>query len=176
MGKNIEIKAECTDPEKVESIIIEKGWKSGGVENQKDTFFNVPNGRLKLRETNENQAVLIPYFRPDMNTLRDSEYVLLKTDETRQALSILKKMFGIRWIVSKKRKIYFYDNIRIHLDEVDSLGSFIEFEGVISDDKMYNETQEKLEWLIELFEIAQEQIFKEAYVDMLEKKDDTNAH
>lgn len=175
MGQNIEIKAKCADLQKVKNIVKERNWP-GEIETQKDTFFNVPNGRLKLREINESRSVLIPYLRADVNTLRDSEYVLLKTDETLQTIMILSKMFGIRSIVKKNREIFFYDNIRIHLDEVESLGSFIELEGVITKDSDYNVTQAKLEELIKLFEIKSDDVFKEAYVDLLEKKESPNAY
>lgn len=169
MGLNIEIKARCNDLQKIEKIIIEKNWPLHAIEIQKDTFFNVPAGRLKLREINNERAVLIPYFRPDSDKPREAEYVLLPVNEAEQTIKILKEMFGIRQIVEKKRMVYLYENVRIHLDRVDSLGTFIELEGVIKKAEQEKETHTKLKRLMDLFGINQQNIIKEAYIDMLKK-------
>jgi predicted adenylyl cyclase CyaB len=175
MGLNIEIKVRHSDLNTVEEIILKNKWPAGGIELQKDTFFNVPNGRLKLREINDEQAVLIPYLRPDSDKPRHAEYVLLKADDPDQTVDILKRMLGIRLIVKKKRRIFFYENVRIHLDWVDSLGSFIELEGVITKKEEQEKTHAKVLWLMKMFDIKPENIIKEAYVDIMERRINKNA-
>lgn len=170
MGLNIEIKARCLNHKPIEEIMHKMNFPFKGTEQQTDTFFNVPKGRLKLREYNNKPAILIPYIRPDVNTPRNSDYILLKTDDAEQTIEVLSQMFGIRLAVEKTRKIYLYDNVRIHLDSVENLGTFIELEGVIKNPAQREETIQKIELLMELFDIKDEDIIINAYVDLLEKK------
>ena len=61
---NIEIKAKCFHPQKVEAFLVSVNAVFKGTDLQKDTYFNAPNGRLKLRQGNiENN--LIFYNRSD---------------------------------------------------------------------------------------------------------------
>jgi len=170
MGLNIEIKARCTDHVAIEKVIQKMNIPFEGMQQQSDTFFNVPNGRLKLRESDTKGNFLIPYLRPDVKKPRKSDYVLLDVNDVDQSLNILEKMFGVRGIVEKTRKVFHYDNIRIHLDQVDDLGNFIELEGVIKNKKQKEETLQKIDLLMEIFEIKDEDIVINAYIDMLEKK------
>ncbi len=169
MGLNIEIKAKCDNHKSIEDVMQKMNFPFEGSEVQTDTFFNVPHGRLKIREYDDKNAVLIPYIRPDVNTPRNSDYVLLEVKELEQTFNILESMFGIRMVVEKVRKIYLYDNIRIHLDIIEDLGSFIELEGVVTNFDQREETLQKIELLMELFEINDNSIILNAYVDMLEK-------
>ncbi|HPJ79511.1 MAG TPA: hypothetical protein PK489_12035, partial [Prolixibacteraceae bacterium] len=61
---NIEIKARTGRGEAIRKILLEAGAEFRGTDHQKDTYFRVSSGRLKLREGNiENQ--LIHYRRAD---------------------------------------------------------------------------------------------------------------
>ena len=168
MGVNIELKAKCHDLKKVERTIQKMNLPFLENQHQSDTFFNVPKGRLKLRETKKG-AWLIPYFREDSPTPRTSDYALLPIgNDIEHTFEILKKMFGIRAVVEKSRKIYLYHNVRIHLDTVEELGAFIELEGVVSAKDSRSATMEKIELLMELLEIKPQDILLHAYVDMLD--------
>ena len=169
MGINIEIKARCNDHKTIEEVMQKMNFPFEGSETQTDTFFNVPIGRLKVREYNNKSAVLIPYIRPDVDKPRNSDYVLLDIKEPNQTIDILENMFGIRLVVEKVRKIYLYDNIRVHLDHIEDLGDFIELEGVVTQADQREETLQKVELLMELFEIKDTDIILNAYVDLLEK-------
>lgn len=169
MGQNIEIKARCKDLKLIEEVMQKMNFSFVGSETQSDTFFNVPHGRLKVREYDNKRAVLIPYIRPDVNTPRISDYVLLEIDEPEQTIDILENMFGISLVVEKTRKIYLYDNIRVHLDYIEDLGTFIELEGVITKAGQREETLQKIELLMELFQIKDNDIILNAYADMIEK-------
>jgi len=169
MGLNIEIKARCRDLNSVEQTIQKRHIPFLENQQQKDTFFNVPNGRLKLRET-EKGAWLIPYIREDSPIARSSNYALLQiNDDLKNTMEILKNMFGIGAVVQKSRKIYMHENVRIHLDTVDNLGTFIELEGVVSTDNDRSASKQKVERLMKLLDIKQEDLLRHAYVDMLTK-------
>ena len=101
---------------------------------QRDTYFDVPEGRLKLREEKGSPPCLIAYQRPDLLEEKESRYRIVEVgnaEELREALSVV---LGIQVVVTKVRRLYLFEGVRIHLDQVDRLGSFIEFEGVVGSD------------------------------------------
>lgn len=171
MGRNIEIKARCPNPGAIEQIIQKMNLPFGGVLRQTDTFYQTPRGRLKLRET-DNESMLIPYLRKNQKGPGSSDYVLLPVEEPMVTHRILEAMFGVRSVVEKKRRIWFYENVRIHLDDVEDLGNFIELEGVVNEKNPGGPTLEKVELLMELFGIVEEDLIMNAYVDLMETEND----
>jgi adenylate cyclase class IV len=63
--KNFEFKAKVEDLDKYEQKLLTLNPVFYGIDHQVDTYFNVSNGRLKLREGNIENA-LIDYEREDM--------------------------------------------------------------------------------------------------------------
>ena len=105
-----------------------------GKDHQVDTYFRAAKGRLKLREGNiENN--LIYYERPDLEGPKTSHCQVFKTEPDSSVKEILMKAMGVKTIVEKQREIYFIRNIKIHLDEVEELGSFVEIEAQGKDDE-----------------------------------------
>ncbi len=132
---NIEIKARIDDAGKIHRILLSEGAEYKGKDHQIDTYFNVKNGRMKIREgTIEN--CIVHYNRQDDDGPKRCEYSIIKYEATDKNLSGLKKILtdavGIFIIVEKERHIYFIDNVKFHLDNVAGLGSFFEIE-VIND-------------------------------------------
>jgi len=112
---NIEIKAKCFHPEKVEAFLVSVNAFFKGTDNQKDTYFNVPNGRLKLRQGNiENN--LIFYKRNNQKGPKQSDFHLVAAPDAKGMEHLLTEALGIKVTVEKKRKIFFLDNIKVHLD------------------------------------------------------------
>jgi adenylate cyclase class IV len=97
---------------------------------QDDTYFNVPQGRLKLRREAGAAAHLIAYERPDLRGQKESRYRIVEIGDASGIEEALAGVLGITAVVSKARRLFLFDGVRIHLDRVDGLGSFIEFEGV----------------------------------------------
>ena len=169
MGSNIELKARCADLTKARAVAIELGAQSQGVEQQTDTFFVTRCGRLKLRESSLRGAMLIPYFRSDDARPRQSDYAVLPTDDPAQAKRLLGDMLGVAAVVRKQRELLLLGNVRIHLDQVDGLGTFIEFEAVLADDATPESEQAKVRELMREFGIADDDLLSVAYADMLGK-------
>jgi adenylate cyclase class 2 len=71
----IEIKAKCADHEPIRQILLEKGADFRGTDHQIDTYFKVPNGRLKLREGNI-ENTLIHYERENEEGPKQSNVTL----------------------------------------------------------------------------------------------------
>ncbi len=129
MHLNVEIKARCSDPEKVRDILKEQGAEYKGLDHQIDTYFNVPRGRLKLREGNIENA-LIFYERSDQEGPKDSRVVLYSSQPGSNLKVGLMGALGALVVVDKMRHIYFIDNVKFHVDLVESLGSFCEIEAI----------------------------------------------
>lgn len=124
---NVEIKARCTNPAFIRDYLLSNNAEFRGTDEQTDTYFHVPNGRLKLREGNiENN--LIYYERSNQAGPKDSHFQLVKINDAAGLKEVLTKANGIKVVVKKKREIYYIDNVKFHIDEVPELGSFVEIE------------------------------------------------
>jgi homotetrameric cytidine deaminase len=130
--RNVELKA--TDPEPARTLerALALGAADHGVIVQRDTYFRVPDGRLKLREEEPGEAHLIAYARPDDAAVRVSAYRVVPASEgTREALA---ETVGVDVVVEKRRRLLLWETVRIHLDEVSGLGAFVELEAVAEPD------------------------------------------
>lgn len=97
-----------------------------------DTYFRVPHGRLKLRVSNDDRAgTLIYYERPNEATSRLSLYRLVSIPDARALRDTLAEAVGVLVTVNKRRSVFIYGQTRIHLDNVENLGYFIELETVL---------------------------------------------
>lgn len=163
----IEIKAHCQHPEKIKTILESNNALFKGIDHQIDTYFQVPKGRLKLREGNiENH--LIQYHRPNQAGPKKSSVSLYKTTPDASLKIVLTNALGIKVVVDKKRAIYFIDNIKFHVDQVQGLGSFVEIEAISEDGSMPEATLlAQCEKYIQLFSIADTDLIDVSYSDML---------
>ncbi len=167
MGKNIEIKAHYSDFDFFLKKLSDLPHRYEGLDVQTDTFFQTPSGRLKLRESSLYGTFLIPYMRSDQEGPKESNYALIEIKDYAKAKVLLSAILGEKVVVKKKRQIYIYQNVRIHFDTVENLGSFMEFEAVIGNDDDIEENQKKLEQLMAYFGIKQDDLIAAAYADML---------
>ncbi len=165
---NIEIKAKCFHPENVEAFLLSNGARFIGLDHQKDTYFTVPAGRLKLRQGNIENS-LIFYNRPDQEGPKQSDFSLSKVTDGAATEQLLEKALGIKVVVEKNRKIFFIDNVKFHLDEVPGLGSFVEIEaGNLSDpSKTIDDLKAQCDFYMQAFEVADADLIHHSYSDML---------
>ena len=169
---NVEIKAICNDPSRVRDYLITHNARFKGIDEQTDTYFNVNEGRLKLREGNiENN--LIFYNRNNQAGPKSSHFHLVKIEDSRGLKEVLERSCGVKMIVRKRREIYYIDNVKFHIDEVYGLGSFIEIEaGNILADKTEGQLSEQCNFYLKEFAIKEEELIAESYSDMLMKVSD----
>ena len=164
---NVEIKAVCSDPGRIMDLLRQMNAEFKGRDHQVDTYFKVTKGRLKLREGDiENN--LIYYERPDMEGPKTSRCILLGTMAGDELKEILTEAMGVKVVVEKIREIYFIGNIKIHVDEVGGLGTFVEIEAQGSGDE-YSEEQLLLQcnMLKEQMGIGEEDLLHYSYSDMI---------
>jgi len=166
---NIEIKAHCEDLDRAEKNLQSLGAGPAGTVHQKDTYFRTDKGRLKLREIGPGEAHLIFYRRENIPGPKRSDYEVAFTSDPEALRNMLQDVMGT-WIeVDKKRKVWLWENVRIHLDEVKGLGQFVELEAVIDmeEGRDLGDSQERVEMLLRALEIQPDQLVGESYSDML---------
>jgi adenylate cyclase class 2 len=165
--RNLELKAHYTDLAAARKPLQLLELQDGGREIQTDTYFRVVGGRLKLREMESGAAVLIGYHRPDVMGARWSDYHLVPVPQPAAMKALLADLLGIRGVVRKSRTILFWENVRIHLDEVDGLGTFVEFEAVLKCPGDADSAQSRLDELCRLLDISPASCLAGSYADLL---------
>src|ERR1041384_5025929 len=133
MPANIEIKAHARDFETIRNRAEALSDKPVQVIPQEDVFFNTPRGRLKLRFFSADQGQLIYYTRPDQEGPKRSDYHISMTPDPENLKRVLQLAYGIRGIVRKIRRLYLVGQTRVHLDDVEGLGQFMELEVVMQE-------------------------------------------
>ncbi len=149
MSSNLEIKAPVAEPAALRECALRIATEQVGVDEQVDTYFVVPTGRLKLRESSLSGAQLIPYRRPDQDGPRRADYQVIPVDDPAGLKSLLTGILGVHRVVRKRREILLFENVRIHLDHVEGLGDFMELEAVFDGSPAGEAAQQpKVAWLM----------------------------
>jgi adenylate cyclase class 2 len=167
---NVEIKARCNDPESIRNYLLNHKAELKGTDEQTDTYFNVPNGRLKLREGNiENN--LIFYERNNQAGPKSSHFNLVKVEDAKGLKEVLTKSMGVKVVVKKKREIYYIKNVKFHIDEVPGLGAFVEIEaGNILADLSATQLKEQCDHYMKELGINETDLVEISYSDLLLEK------
>jgi adenylate cyclase class 2 len=167
LPRNIELKARLTDPDGARAIAERLCGPPTAMLRQIDTYFPCDHGRLKLREIEGVAAELIWYDRPDDAEAKASDYLIASVADAATLRQTLARALGIRGVVAKTRRLYLHQNVRIHLDQVDGAGSFLEFEAVLSDQIDDLAGQRQIDDLRREFAIAADDLLAGSYSDML---------
>jgi predicted adenylyl cyclase CyaB len=170
--RNVEIKARLQDRSAVEARLAALPVHFEATLHQRDVFFDVPHGRLKLRFVN-GAAELIQYERADRAVLRPSDYRLLPVQDGETLLQILQGALGTCGEVHKVRQLYRMDNVRIHLDRVRDLGEFLELEAVVDAQHDEASCRQAADRLLAALAIPSSCFESRAYVDLLRSRQRT---
>ena len=164
--KIIEIKAKCANPQEIEDILINLNADFRGEDEQIDTYFKCENGRFKLRE-GEIENSLIFYKRPDQSGPKLSDVKLFKTEPQSLLKEVLTFANGVVKTVHKKRKIFFIQNVKFHIDKVMNIGSFVEIEAIDeTGEKTSDELLHQCKFYLQLFKIKDSDLITNSYSDM----------
>jgi len=169
MARNVEIKARLSDPDRIRSILEELVDSPPEILEQTDTFFSVSSGRFKLR-VQGGRSELIYYERPDTASAKESRYSVIRIDEPDLLRAVLAEAIGVRGTVKKRRFLYRIGKTRVHLDEVEGLGSFLELEVVLDEGEMVEDGVATANRLMGKLGIEDEDLVACAYIDLLEEK------
>jgi|SRR5271157_1170806 len=135
---------------------------------QEDTFFVIPKGRLKLRVLAPDRAQLVYYERPDQDGPKRSDYFIFNTNDPENLKIALQLALGVRGEVKKTRHLYRVGQTRVHLDDVEGLGYFMELEVVLRDDQSDVEGQTIANDLMKKLGVESTDLIEGAYMDLLE--------
>jgi adenylate cyclase, class 2 len=164
---NLEIKARYPDLGQAEAIALSLGLTKEWTRTQTDTYFKAGQGKLKLRQMDGENAELIAYVRAAQTGQKISDYKIFQTADAPQLLDVLARALMVQVVVKKQRTLYLYKNVRIHLDRVENLGCFLEFEGVLANEHSFSETQKRIDFLLEQFKIDAASLLAAGYYEML---------
>ncbi|MBX3359023.1 MAG: class IV adenylate cyclase [Phycisphaeraceae bacterium] len=140
--QNVEFKAELRDLPLARTIVLATGGLHAETIRQVDTYHRLADGRLKKREIArigpdggepETAVEWIYYDRADKSGPRLSRYDVFSPEQvaTRYGVTPLPV-----WVVVRKiREVYLVDGVRVHLDDVEGLGTYLEFEAPVSPDR-----------------------------------------
>jgi predicted adenylyl cyclase CyaB len=167
---NFEIKARCDDLSTIRAALRAQNADFIGEDRQIDTYFRVPEGRLKLR-TGTIERSLIHYRRPNRDGPKPSTVTRYEPAAPRELRSVLAAALGVWIVVAKTREIYFIDNVKFHLDRVDELGTFVEIEAIghgEADDS--HALRAQCEAYMDRFDLSADALVADSYSDLLQRR------
>ena len=176
MARNVEIKAQLSDLQ-FETMLkrVSELTPRDCVLEQTDTFFNSEKDRLKLREFADGSAELIAYSRDDQTSAKLSDYIRTPIEHPQLFMESMERTVGVRGVVRKRRQLFLVGQTRVHVDEVNDLGKFVELEVVLDDEQTLQEGQVIADELIATLGVLPESFISCAYIDLLDRQDWQNA-
>ena len=158
---NFEFKARIDNLENLEQKLLKQNPIFKGEDHQIDTYFNVSEGRLKLREGDIENA-LIYYQREDLAGSKKSDVILYKHTPDKSLKELLTRIHGVKTIVDKTRRIYFVENVKFHFDRVKDLGVFLEVEAIDTSGKIgVEKLKEQCDYYFKFFGLENHQLYRQ---------------
>ena len=170
MPRNVEIKARVGDVDALRERVERMAGHGPDIIRQLDTFFHCDNGRLKLRRFSDTRGELIFYQRPNGREPSESRYSRSTTTDPDGLTEVLSKSLGARGVVEKTRTLYWSGQTRIHIDEVEGLGWFMELEVVLEPQQSTTEGTRIANDVMEALDIKETDLVDVAYIDLLEER------
>ena len=168
MPRNLELKVPCHSFDKIIKILEQIKADYIGELIQKDVYYKINSGLLKLRIENGEQS-LIKYIRDETGKDRWSDFHVIKFSDV-DAEGFFREIFSIETIVEKNRLVYIYDNTRIHLDKVKDLGEFLELETLVIDG--LEDAKKRFKDVINKLDLNLNNQIKNSYKILIDKKRD----
>jgi adenylate cyclase class 2 len=165
---NFEFKAHLDDETHVRATLKRLRARFLGTDRQVDTYFQVPAGRLKIREGRLENS-LIFYQRNNAAKARRSHVELMLLPRRNSVRAILSGALAVLAVVDKRREIYFVGNVKIHLDRVRGLGTFLEVEAMTRSGDIKKVRAQAVKYQ-KLFAIPREDIVPQSYSDLILEK------
>ena len=168
MPTNVEIKARVADLAELRARAIALGAHPLEELHQIDTFYRVAQGRLKLRQLSEDAGELIFYRRPDQPGPKLSEYSIYRTSRPKALGELLRAFLEVRGVVEKRRQVLLIGQTRVHLDQVEELGTFLELEVVLAERQSPSDGTGVAHRLLDQLGVPAAALASGAYIDLLE--------
>ncbi|HEY1600585.1 MAG TPA: class IV adenylate cyclase [Pirellulales bacterium] len=165
--QNVELKARLVDLPGARALAARLSGGPPEIIAQVDTYFACAHGRLKLRTIVGDHSELIAYVRTDEIAPRASRYRIIPVPDAAALGDALSAALGVLVIVEKRREISLYNNVRIHLDQVQGLGTFLEFEAVLEAHQPLAVGELQVRELARQFGLLPEHLVGGSYSDLL---------
>ena len=171
MPRNIEIKARIDSVAALAARAAAIATQGPVEIAQDDTFFRCETGRLKLRAFSATEGELIFYRRADAQGPKESFYVRTPTSTPDSLRECLGLAYGRVGRVVKHRTLYLVGRTRVHLDQVEGLGHFMELEVVLGETEPVEVGVAEAHALMATLGVQPSQLVDTAYVDLLAAAD-----
>jgi homotetrameric cytidine deaminase len=169
--RNVELKARDPDPARSLERALALGAEDMGEIRQRDTYFDGARGRLKLHEQETGGSPLwdelIEYSRADSTDARTSTYLRVPVADAAPLRDALDAAYGTLVTVTKRRRVLRWEGVRIHLDDVDGLGNYLELEAVADPDSDLRAEHKKIARLRAELQIEDANLVAMSYSDLV---------
>lgn len=172
--QNVELKIELRDPELARLVLGRLGAVRVDAFRQVDTYFRLADGRLKKREfvspdgTHSHATEWIFYHRDNLARQRLSHFRIYTQAEARAFFGVIEPPVWL--VVKKSREVYMAGpghGVRVHLDDVEGLGRFLEFEALVTPEMTLVKAHRAVEDLHQALAVALGEPVSLSYSDML---------
>jgi adenylate cyclase class 2 len=142
----VEAKVKINDIECMEKKLTEQGAEYKETVKQADEYFDFPDmrifnsgGAFRVRASDGSYRVTYKGCKKDEETTSREE-IEIAIESAEKLIKILENIGFIRLCeIKKKRKVYALGGLKISLDEVEGLGSFMEMEEMANSEEEYKE-------------------------------------
>lgn len=166
--RNIEFKAELRNLDAAREQCRMLGAQFIGVFEQTDTYYRLTDGRLTLRVSSNEPPAWIFYHRPDRIQPRMSSFSILTDAQARRRWGVGQLH---EWLtVQKTRELWLLRNVRVHLDRVALLGTFLELQAIVSEQHTIRDCQSRIRDLRERFAPIFGEPVAVSYCDLMEQE------
>jgi adenylate cyclase, class 2 len=164
--RNLEAKFRLSDLAIARERAQAAGFVFSGLLVQRDTFFVVPSGKLKLREQ-DGGAWLIHYKRDHSQKLELSNYEIVAVTEPAATCAMLAAALGTHAEVRKERTLLIRGNIRLHLDRVYGLGDFGEIEAILPENKQAETYRAEVGLILDALGVGETDLISVSYFELM---------
>jgi len=170
----VETKLKIDGTEHIEERVKELIGDYQGEKTEIDLYFDHPNMQilsggcaLRVRDTGGKYRLTYKGTKKDDETTSREE-IEIGIESAREMIEILDEL-GFYEIckVKKLRKTYLLKDLVITLDNVDSLGEFIEVEGKANNDREFKEKKDEIFKLLKKLGLSTGDISQRSYLEML---------
>ncbi|HLW69029.1 MAG TPA: class IV adenylate cyclase [Candidatus Binataceae bacterium] len=164
--RNLEAKFKLTDLPGARARAERSGLLYRATLVQRDTFYRVAHGKLKLREESAG-AALIHYRRELTGDLEVSDYTIVAVAEPLATRAMLERALGVIAVVDKRRMLLTRDHLRLHLDVVEGLGEFGEIEIIVRDGEAPAAYEATLREVLEMLGVQPSALIRQSYFELM---------
>jgi predicted adenylyl cyclase CyaB len=111
---------------------------------------------------------MIHYHRPEAEAVRASDYQVTPVRDAQNAACLVPKGEPLV-VVRKQREVLLIDNVRVHLDAVDGLGTFLELEAVVDATHDDARCRAQVDDILAALGVAAGDLIRASYSDLLRR-------